>query len=338
MSNSTVSQLKKRIQQLNRLIAKFPYSRSLVRKWAFELVVCEGKLETLTETKVEKPVQLTIWDVKKSMLEIVHSKTFQLKDWIKSQGCKWNPSKKAWVAPDQEIYEEIMARLEQEESLDKNVTNRFYGNCGFDGIGIKEIDNFLATKDQPGNAPQPKKSISYIPTKEDALKLFGEEQFNRYWDERIPVEASKILASGEVDEIEIFDRLNYDGMKGRSVDLLIDLVNHFRQNPPNKAEEKGDSEPVYIELQTYRNKGLNAYLAPVINGKPDYNQNLYGEPIDDDAKNKAYRGKKHIIRVRIDNLPDGEYAWKEAGGADGNKARYGWIKIQSGEIIEEGTR
>lgn len=63
MSNST-AQLKKRIAQLNRLIAKFPTVRSLIRKWGFELVVCEGRLETLTAPKVEvKPVQLTIWDI-----------------------------------------------------------------------------------------------------------------------------------------------------------------------------------------------------------------------------------------------------------------------------------
>ena len=61
----TVAQLKKQIKHLENLIAKFPTVRSLVRKWGFELVVLEGKLETLNARKQpETPKQLTIWDVK----------------------------------------------------------------------------------------------------------------------------------------------------------------------------------------------------------------------------------------------------------------------------------
>ena len=66
MKNSTIStakQLSKRISQLNSLIVKFPRVRSLVRKWAFELTILEGRLESLKAVEiVEKPIQLTIWD------------------------------------------------------------------------------------------------------------------------------------------------------------------------------------------------------------------------------------------------------------------------------------
>ena len=62
-SISTNSQLSKRINQLNNLISKFPRVRSLIRKWAFELTVLEGRLETLKAVAVVEPKQLTIWDV-----------------------------------------------------------------------------------------------------------------------------------------------------------------------------------------------------------------------------------------------------------------------------------
>ena len=61
----TTKQIQKRINQLNNLIVKFPRVRSLIRKWAFELTVLEGRLESLKAVAfVETPQQLTIWDVK----------------------------------------------------------------------------------------------------------------------------------------------------------------------------------------------------------------------------------------------------------------------------------
>ena len=65
MKNSTTSttkQLQKRIYQLNSLINKFPRVRSLIRKWAFELTILEGRLEALKAVAVVEPKQLTIWD------------------------------------------------------------------------------------------------------------------------------------------------------------------------------------------------------------------------------------------------------------------------------------
>ena len=67
MKNSSISitkQISKRINQLNSLIAKFPRVRSLIRKWAFELTILEGRLEALKAVAVvETPKQLTIWDI-----------------------------------------------------------------------------------------------------------------------------------------------------------------------------------------------------------------------------------------------------------------------------------
>lgn len=93
----TVAQLKKRIQQLNNLIGKFPTVRSLVRKWGFELVTLEGQVETLeTRKRPETPKQLTIWDVKpmeytreeaakliKKHLENIKGEQYQANIWLK---------------------------------------------------------------------------------------------------------------------------------------------------------------------------------------------------------------------------------------------------------------
>ena len=66
----TVSQLKKRISQLNNLIAKFPTVRSAVRRWGFELVQTEGIIERLEAQKPEEPKQLTIWDKQMQKFQI----------------------------------------------------------------------------------------------------------------------------------------------------------------------------------------------------------------------------------------------------------------------------
>ena len=71
MKNSTIStistakQLSKKINQLKNLIKKFPSVRSLIRRWGFELVILEGRLEALKAVVavVETPQQLTIWDI-----------------------------------------------------------------------------------------------------------------------------------------------------------------------------------------------------------------------------------------------------------------------------------
>lgn len=63
----TAQQLKSQIKHLENLIKKFPTVRSLVRKWGFELVQLEGKLEAIEARKqpeTPKQKQLTIWDIK----------------------------------------------------------------------------------------------------------------------------------------------------------------------------------------------------------------------------------------------------------------------------------
>lgn len=91
-------------------------------------------------------------------------------------------------------------------------------------------------------------------------------------------------------------------------------------------------EEQYIELMSNRSKGLNAYL---VKDGDDHTKNMYGKPATEDDQQKAYKSKRHKVKIRIDNLPDGKYKWKEAGGADFNKSCYGWIILENGVIVEE---
>lgn len=97
------------------------------------------------------------------------------------------------------------------------------------------------------------------------------------------------------------------------------------------------SEPTYIKLDTYRKKGINAYLVGTdANGKAlHFDNNMYGKPVPG-QEDAGHKSKKHAVQVRIDNLPDGKYIYKYAGGADFNKARYGWIILKAGQVVEEG--
>lgn len=91
-------------------------------------------------------------------------------------------------------------------------------------------------------------------------------------------------------------------------------------------------EPKYIQLVSYRMKGINAYL---VKEGEDHTQHDYGTPIDEENQQRAHRKKRHTVKVRIDHLPDGIYRFVEAGGADFNKVVKGYLKIADGKIAEE---
>jgi hypothetical protein len=101
----------------------------------------------------------------------------------------------------------------------------------------------------------------------------------------------------------------------------------------SKKVVKTMSEPMFIELNTYRKKGINAYLvATDAKGKAlSHERMMYGKP-KKGQEDAAHKSKKHTVQIRVDNLPDGRYIYKEAGGADYNKARYGEIILKGGEI------
>lgn len=92
------------------------------------------------------------------------------------------------------------------------------------------------------------------------------------------------------------------------------------------------AEPKYIELNSNRSKGINAYL---VKEGLDYQHNIYGTPIDEENQQRAYRKKSHVVKVRIDNLADGIYRFVEAGGEYAHKIEKGWLKIANSQIVEQ---
>lgn len=111
----------------------------------------------------------------------------------------------------------------------------------------------------------------------------------------------------------------------RLIILEAQLENLLAKQEVKKVEK-------FIELSTYRNAGINAYL---VKEGEDYTHNMYGKPATEEDQQRAYRSKSHTVKVRIDNLEDGIYRFVEAGGSTGKKAIKGYLRIVSGEIIEE---
>jgi hypothetical protein len=114
------------------------------------------------------------------------------------------------------------------------------------------------------------------------------------------------------------------------VDRLIVLEAKLEAMMTTQTEPK--TEPKYIELNSNRSKGINAYLVQEGSG---YQHNDYGTPIDDENQQRAYRKKSHVVKVRIDNLADGIYRFVEAAGQYAHKIEKGWVKIINGQIVQQ---
>jgi hypothetical protein len=114
------------------------------------------------------------------------------------------------------------------------------------------------------------------------------------------------------------------------VDRLCVLEAQLEAMMTTQTEPK--TEPKYIELNSNRSKGINAYLVQEGSG---YQHNDYGTPIDDENQQRAYRKKSHVVKVRIDNLADGIYRFVEAAGQYAHKIEKGWLKIINGQIVQQ---
>lgn len=183
--------------------------------------------------------------ISRKMLEIRHSNSYQMRGRLKQMGCEWDAIARAWIAPTMEVKELLEEELEAYGRESSEVRSRYLGQCGFN-ISIEELEAFERGLDPShGALPEEAKPIAHTPTKEEAIKICGEENVRRYWHEFLPEEAAAILASGEKDETAIQERLSEQGWKGRQISLLIDVVDHFRQHPPIPAlDEKLDSEKI----------------------------------------------------------------------------------------------
>jgi len=98
-----------------------------------------------------------------------------------------------------------------------------------------------------------------------------------------------------------------------------------------------------LTLRSNRKKNINAYLDP--RGVDEFGDPqpittttklFYGKAATEADQDAAHRGKLHTVIISLDGLPDGFYLYKEATGDYGHRTFFGWIKIESGEIIADG--
>jgi hypothetical protein len=90
-----------------------------------------------------------------------------------------------------------------------------------------------------------------------------------------------------------------------------------------------------LNLESYRSKGINAYLEQICGGSDQMDSGTpkdYGTPATQEDAEKAHRSKAHTIAINLGAKPDGGYKYKEANG---HKTKYGWLSIRGGEIVAE---
>lgn len=175
-------------------------------------------------------------------LEIHHTYSYQMRGRLKQLGCEWDAIARVWIAPTLEVKELCLAELDAGQNKDNSIQYRYLGNCGWQDVDYEALEKAFDTSH--GALPEEAKSIAHNPSKEEAIKICGEENVKRYWHEDIPEKAAEILASGENNESDIAERLRFAGWNGRQVSLLIDVVDHFRKYPPIPAldEKLGQDE------------------------------------------------------------------------------------------------
>lgn len=84
-----------------------------------------------------------------------------------------------------------------------------------------------------------------------------------------------------------------------------------------------------MKLQSYRKKGINAYLS-IVGGGIDLMD--FGTPVTPEDAEKAHQSKSHTVAIDLSKKADGDYYYKEA---QGHKSTQGWLRIKAGEIAEE---
>lgn len=85
-----------------------------------------------------------------------------------------------------------------------------------------------------------------------------------------------------------------------------------------------------LTVWTNRNKGINAYLINAENSAHIY----YGKPVDEEAQERAYKGKSHQVRFDLGKIPDGTYRLKECCGSSWHKHKTSFLVIASGKILK----
>jgi len=166
-------------------------------------------------------------------LEIRHSQSYAMRGRLKQLGCEWDPVARAWIAPSLEVRELCYEELEAKKAESDEIRSPYFGPASWSEELNQFAEKLIAGEDTAhGALPEEARPISHIPTQEEVTKIVGEGNVDRYWREDLPEVAAEILASGENNQAAIYERLQEQGWKSRSISLLLDVVSHFRTYHP----------------------------------------------------------------------------------------------------------
>lgn len=172
--------------------------------------------------------------ISRKQLEVRHSRTYEMKEKLKELGCEWDGIARAWIAPSIEVKELCYQILEEREASDTSPQTRYFGNCGWHNVDYDELEECIKSIGKPVELIKAE-SIAYTPSREEIEKIVGSENVLRYWHPNLIEEVAEILASGEQNKLAIDDRLHEKGWKTRQISLLMEVVDFFRDHPPNPA-------------------------------------------------------------------------------------------------------
>jgi hypothetical protein len=100
-------------------------------------------------------------------------------------------------------------------------------------------------------------------SKEDVENVVGEENTRRYYREEIPMVIQFILGNGSNDWAGIYRDLEENGWKGRSVSIVKDVVDHFRQQPLPQAEDEIATTPQQLIPPPHRNGEMDGRIGVI---------------------------------------------------------------------------
>lgn len=87
-----------------------------------------------------------------------------------------------------------------------------------------------------------------------------------------------------------------------------------------------------LTMETYRSKGINAYLVPLHGLKFEQSEMDFGRPATDADKAKAHKSKAHNVTIDLTSKLDGYYRYKQAAG---HRVNEGYLLIRDGVVQDE---
>lgn len=195
----------------------------------------------------------------------VHGDTYPVRQRLRELGCEWDAAARAWIAPS----------LEVKELCDEVVSNQIRSphwlreEIDYSSSEFQDFMDRLECDNLPSPGPVILANpIAYTPTKDDAERICGSGNILRYWNDEIPAIAAELLASGEQNWQEIYERMENKGWRNRSTSIVRDIVAYYRQYPPIPAVDEV-TVPVAIAPEAIDPEGMNGSISVLVDASRD---------------------------------------------------------------------